>query len=169
MDKKQNFKNASGGKLSDFIGFEEQMIDKAKKSENRVKDEDGKKFLKYFSEANNLQSLQGQFGNLGIAMFVDSNLKFFLNPVYQKNEDKDTNTIENFVNNFSQKREAINKCITSDLSDDNIKVSLFNVKDLKFDDLSKIFDLDYKCQDLDEWFKLFSIFGYYCCLQGFDN
>lgn len=156
---KQNFKNASGGKLSDFIGFEEQMIDKAKKSENRVKDEDGKKFLKYFSETNNLQSLQGQFGNLGTAMFVDSNLKFFLNPVYQKNEDKDTNTIENFVNNFSQKREAINKCITDE--SDSITVSLFNVRDLKFDDLSKIFDLDYKCQDLDEWFKLFSLCGYY--------
>ena len=155
----KHFKDASDGKLADFIEFEGQIIDKFKKEENRVKDEDGKKFLTSLKDETTLNKLKDQFGNLGTAMFLNSNLKFFLNPVYQKKNDN-INDIQDFVNNFSQKREDINNSINSFISDD-IKVSLFNVKDLKFDDLSKIFDCEYKCQDLNEWFKLVSLFGYY--------
>jgi hypothetical protein len=144
------------------------MIEKAKKSENRIKDEDGKKFLAYFTETKNLHTLKETFGNLGAAMFLDSNLKFFLHPVYLKNVDNEENAIANFVNNFFQKREEINKCIPTAAPSDSITVSLFDLKEVfKSDNIQnvesflKIFDFDYKCQDSDEWFKLVSLFGYY--------
>ncbi len=154
-DIKTNFEKASNGNLSDFIKFEEQIIDKVKKEDNRIKDESGKQFTKSLKDENTLNDLKNKFGNLGTAMFLDSNLKFFLNPVYQE-----TNRKTNFVNDFFNKRDEINNKINSVACKD-IKVSLFDVKNLKFDDLSKIFDFDYKCQDLNEWFKLVSLFGYY--------